>query len=69
MCDTPKQFSFRRRAVEKAAARARVEARLADGSVTPAELSHENGMLIRAKVTYKCPSDRMQRLAKKPADD
>lgn len=68
MSDEPKQYSFRRRAAEKAAARAKDEARLADGSITPAELTRENGML-RGKVTYKGPSLRMQRLAKKLADD
>lgn len=68
MSDEPKRYSFRERAAEKAAARAKDEARLADGSITPAELSRENGML-RGKITYKGPSLRMQRLAKKLADD
>lgn len=69
MSDDPKQFSFRERAAEKAAARAKDEARLADGSITPAELSRENGGNLRGRVTYKGPAHRIQRLARKLTDN
>jgi hypothetical protein len=69
MCDEPGCFSSRERAAEKAEARAKDEARLADGSITRAALSRENNMLLRGKVTYKGPSHRIQRLAKELDDE
>lgn len=58
--EAPK-YSFARRAAEKAAARAKDEADLRSGAVSPADLARVNGGQVRG-VRYVGPSERIQRL-------
>lgn len=59
-------FSFKKRAAEKAAARAIDDAKLKSGEVSRAEMSRINGGHVRG-CRYKGPSERMRALAESDA--
>ena len=54
-------FSFKKRAAEKAVARANDEERLQSGQVSPTEMARVNGGHLRG-VRYNGPSKRIQAL-------
>ena len=63
------RFSFKDRAAEKAAARARDEELLRSGQVSHADMARANGGSLRG-ASYKGPSKRIQALAaSQPSED
>ena len=63
------RFSFKDRAAEKAAARARDEELLRSGQVSHADMARANGGSLRG-ARYKGPSKRIQALAaSQPSED
>ena len=62
------RFSFKDRAAEKAAARARDEELLRSGQVSHADMARANGGFVRG-ARYKGPAKRIQALAASLSSD